>query len=299
MKKNGSIFREKNFFSKARVARAFFDEVYGDPRFTHPSRFVWDHWHLDGQYRQHRALAKQFLPASLYTTLKNELLAYGQENLGCHSISEPWLSYYTEGDFQDLHTDSPHGPWAYVLSLTDWTKRKFSGGDTLILRPEIMNYWANYSRDRGLETADLFDVIPPLFNQLLVFDPRVPHGVRRVSGVHDPRDGRLVVHGWFVHPEPFVVGGHTIRGLTGVLNRELPKLLDDLDLAYVGSGIVTLRVDISASGATRAVSFLTNSLTGDGRAVAAFSRVLSARLRDVKWGRAGRGSRLILPLAFD
>jgi len=39
-----------------------------------------------------------------------------------------------------------------------------------------------------------------------VFDPRIPHGVRTVTGTHDPREGRLVIHGWFVQPRPFIRG---------------------------------------------------------------------------------------------
>ena len=46
-----------------------------------------------------------------------------------------------------------------------------------------------------------------------VFDPRIPHGVRQVTGTHDPREGRLVIHGWFVQPRPFVRGPLPTRAL--------------------------------------------------------------------------------------
>ena len=48
--------------------------------------------------------------------------------------------------------------------------------------------------------------IPPLFNQLTVFDPRIPHGVRLVEGTHDPLHARVVLHGWFTQPSPFISG---------------------------------------------------------------------------------------------
>lgn len=87
-------------------------------------------------------------------------------------------------------------------------------------------------------------LIEPRFNQLTIFDGRIPHAVRQVSsgalqptatptcqlqlqlthasppllcfaplllwgqveGVLDPREGRLVLHGWFTQPSPFFAG---------------------------------------------------------------------------------------------
>ena len=50
-----------------------------------------------------------------------------------------------------------------------------------------------------------------MFNRLTVFDPRLPHGVRPVEGVRDPRQARLVLHGWFADPEPFFTGAITLH----------------------------------------------------------------------------------------
>lgn len=49
-------------------------------------------------------------------------------------------------------------------------------------------------------------LIEPQFNRLSLFDPRVPHGVVPVHGVHDPREARIVLHGWFAEPEPYFEG---------------------------------------------------------------------------------------------
>lgn len=44
--------------------------------------------------------------------------------------------------------------------------------------------------------------IPPTpLGRCIIFDPRVPHGVNRVEGTQDPRNGRIVIHGWFNEPE--------------------------------------------------------------------------------------------------
>ena len=51
------------------------------------------------------------------------------------------------------------------------------------------------ARRRGLELPQLMSLVEPHFNQLTVFDPRFPHGVRPVSGTKDPLRSRLVLHG--------------------------------------------------------------------------------------------------------
>src|SRR5690606_15692892 len=193
-----------NFSSQARKLRAEFDEVYADPRLTHPKRFLWDDWYLKDQFRHHRTLARSFFSPKYFDGFLKELIGFGQDHLGCHSVSEPWLSYYTDGAEQRLHTDHPHGPWAYVYSLTPNLAR-FSGGETLMLRNQILSFWSDKNENSksgfaksGLEISDICTKIPARFNQLLIFDPRIPHGVEQVRGPFDPREGRLVIHGWFV-----------------------------------------------------------------------------------------------------
>jgi len=304
---NRGISVEKSFLSEARALRAHVESVYGDPRYSHPKRFVWDHWELPGQFRQHRALARDFFPPALYKKLCNKLVSYGQNQLGCHSISEPWISYYTEGDFQDLHIDSPHGPWAYVYSLTNWQSREFSGGETLVLKPEILNYWAHYSRGQGLEKAQLFDVVQSHFNQLLVFDPRRPHGVSRVEGVHQPHLGRIVVHGWFVHPQPFVIGGLSEKIVTRTLNQEIPRILNQIREKLMSAaggefrwprGVLTFAVQITTAGRVSKVEIKTNSLIG-GDFETKIAQLFKQSLSQVVFHKSARKTLLVLSIVLD
>ena len=62
--------------------------------------------------------------------------------------------------------------------------------------------------------APQVELVEPRFNRMTVFDPRLPHGVPVVEGTHDPREGRLVLHGWFNEPSPFFSGG--VRSLPRV-----------------------------------------------------------------------------------
>ncbi len=54
------------------------------------------------------------------------------------------MSYYIDGCSQDLHCDNPQGPFAYVLSLTKWDIRRFTGGETMILKPRVLNFWQGF-----------------------------------------------------------------------------------------------------------------------------------------------------------
>ena len=54
---------------------------------------------------------------------------------------------------QELHADVPQGPWSFVYSLTD--NAGFTGGDTLLLRRAVLNYWNGFDDQRALECDDL------------------------------------------------------------------------------------------------------------------------------------------------
>lgn len=296
----------KNFLpaQSARALRHEFLQVFSDPRRSHPKRFLWDHWFIENQYRMHRTPARDFFSDKKFEILCNALVRYGQEQLGCHSISQPWLSYYVDGDFQSLHTDAPHGPWAYVYSLTDWERRAFTGGETLIQKPETLNYWLNYSRTSGLEHNNFFNSVPARFNQLTVFDPRLPHGVAPVRGTYEPTQGRLVVHGWFVNPEPFVTGAlakHNLKPLIHAINISWSDILKNSYRDKNLLGTLILRLIVLASGKIAKVHVLTNTLVDiqTSEIATRLPKLLAARSRELLLPRAKGSSELTLPLIFD
>ena len=67
-----------------------------------------------------------------------------------------------EGDvrLQELHADSPHGPWAFVLSLTDWEHRGFTGGETVIFKPHMLDFWSSFDPAKGFEFKDMVCTSP-------------------------------------------------------------------------------------------------------------------------------------------
>lgn len=289
------------FAPEAPKLRGAFDARFANPRSTAGDRFVWDYWHVPGQYTALRTPAWTYFPRSLYAQFHNRLVAWGRETLGCHDISPPWLSLYVEGCRQELHGDLPHGPWAFVFSLTNWRGRAFRGGETLLLRDDVLDFWHDFASVRGVEEGELVRAVEPKFSRLTVFDPRIPHGVRQVTGTHDPREGRLVIHGWFVQPRPFVRGPLPAR----VLGQRIADLMGSLG-AWIGdlpiAGLFSVAFDVDRGGTVRRVRALSDTT----RVPRALERARVALVRKIRgeigrWelGRQKGPSTVTLPLVFE
>lgn len=152
------------------------------------------------------------------------------------------------------------GPWAFVLSLTDWEARRFTGGETTILRPSTLDHWRGFDAAAGAETPQLLALVAPLLGQLAVFDPRLPHGVRMVEGCRDPRAARVVVHGWFAPPTPFFEGALEEDAATPALNAALGPLYQELAELPAVVGTLVARIGVQGDGRVAALSFLPHNL---------------------------------------
>lgn len=294
-----SVLTVDRFAPEAPALRAVFDDRFADPRSTRGDRFVWDFWHVPGQYSHLRTPAWTYFPRALYAAFHNRLVAWGRETLGCHDISPPWLSCYIDGCGQQLHGDLPHGPFAFVLSLT--RGRAFTGGQTLLLRDEVLDFWDDFRSVRAVEEGELVRAVEPRFNRLVVFDPRIPHGVREVRGTRDPREGRLVIHGWFVQPRPFVRGplrAAALAARTDELLGELPALLGDLPLA----GLLALAFDVTRTGGVTKARVLSDTTrvprVFERERTRVIARIVAA-LRTWRFGAQRGVSRVTLPLVFE
>jgi hypothetical protein len=297
-----SIVVEDAFFPGARALRRHFEQRFSNPRAATADRFVWDFWHVPGQYTALRTPAWTFFPKGLYDRFHQRLAWWGRRALGCHDVSPPWLSCYVDGCEQRLHGDLPHGAFAFVYSLTPWAGRAFRGGETLLLREEVLDYWEGFVSARSLEEPELMREVQPRFNRLTVFDGRLPHAVRRVSGVQDPREGRLVVHGWFVQPRPFVEGPLPVEAL----ERAIPALLEAgttaLAPGVAPAGLVSLSFRVTPTGKSTQARLLCDTTRVPAHQEGARRRFVSALLSSVKrlsFPRQRGASRVTLPLVFE
>lgn len=286
----------------ARQLRAHFDARFADPRRATRDRFVWDPWHVAGQYTALRTPAWEFFPKRQLDAFVQRLAWWGRRTLGCHDVSPPWLSCYVGGCEQRLHGDLPHGHWAFVFSLTRWDERTFRGGETLVLRDEVLDFWRGFASTRAVEEPELLEEIAPRFNRLVVFDPRLPHAVRRVDGSMDPREGRLVIHGWFVQPRPFIEGPLKPAALEGAIAALTETIAPLLEAGFPIAGLLSLGFTVTRTGAVSSLRVLSDTTRVPGELEPErrrFLRSIQKRLESFRFTTQRTASRVTLPLVFE
>ena len=162
-----------------------------------------------------------------------------------------------------------------MFSLTRWDTRSFRGGETLLARDRLLNFWSRAEPDADMEEEDLLETVPARFNQLTVFDARFPHGVRRLEGTRDPIEGRIAIHGWFREPRILLADRiaspattEALQAAAATIGRGAPREV---------AGLVTARVGFAASGRVEKVTVLSDMLYPPAPAVVeAFRQELMA-----------------------
>jgi len=186
------VERVADFFDEARQLRLAYDAHFQRPFRQGDAAQIWNYWHVPGLYTYLRTGARRILPESLLRRFVRRLEDWAFETLDARvSVSPPLLSIYVNGCRQGFHNDRLNGDWGYVYSLTRWLERRFEGGETLLLRDEVFAG----ETTAALTQSDLCLVVPPQWNQLLVFDDDIIHGVEVVQGSMNPLDCRVVLHG--------------------------------------------------------------------------------------------------------
>jgi hypothetical protein len=300
------------FGSKAMLLRRRFEEVMADPEAPRsPERFSWDWWHVPGRYTHLRTPAARFFSKELIEGFRSELQAWGRSELGCGEISPIWLSLYVEGCEQNWHADHPHGPWAFVYSLTP-KSNAFRGGETQLLRPEVLSRWS-FTAQGEFHADAIIEKIAPKFSRLIAFDPRIPHGVTRVEGTRDPLVGRLVLHGWFTPPQIHIDGPlkpQQIRDFLKQLDVEIFHLLQGDSASnskvriWSSSGHAAFRLRVLASGKIQSFETLADSLRAptpeqEVRDRKQLVTVMKKLVNRVRFPTRPRGSTITLPLSFE
>lgn len=294
------ILKINQFYPEAEQLRSHFEERFSEPKINHEGRFVWDYWHVPDQYTLMRTPAYYYFPQKVYQSFHRYLVEWGQKNLGCHNISAPWLSYYVDGCKQELHSDVPHGPWAFVFSISP-KKIKYQGGETLILKPQVLNYWQNFIEETDREVNSFVDRVASPYNRLTVFDPRYPHGVTEVKGVKDPRDGRVVIHGWFVEPRPYVVGPLKVNQVQKPISHALEYLQEILQQVGDVHGTMSLRLSVMSTGEVSQLKWLTNTVVGlqaGNQQVRLLKKMIEKLFVQLKFANSKGKSEITIPLLF-
>lgn len=264
-----------------------FDETL-DP--FDPVRFAWERWHVADQFSELRAPARSVFSTDAMAAFEERLLAWLGWTTGLSLLGgPPWVSALCDGDFQGLHRDTPNGTLTFSFGLGHGP---FAGGDTLIARPELTDYWRTGSHRANRADMPLFDEVPPRFNRLIAFDSRVPHMIRRVEGPHHPRGGRVAVEGW-VRPAGCVTRGDVdatradevmARSLAGIA----PAACAGVD------GLVAVGTDCVHGKLVGAREVFRTLVRTDERGNVA--RATAAIVRAVRAARASGSGRLVVPV---
>jgi len=293
---------EDSFYTGAKTLRDVFDQKMGTKDMAENERFVWDYWYHENKYVHFRTPAMHFFGEDLFSDFANYLVEWGQKTLGCNSITAPWLSYYTDGCKQELHGDIPHGPWAYVFSIT-LNPELFEGGDTVLLKDKIMNYWKHSGDFDGLNHEDIFESIRPEFNRLTVFDGRIPHGVSRVDGSKDPLKARIVLHGWFTEPCPNVFGSLDPEKASESINEVFDLIEPDLATLPSLSGTLSTRIALNEDGSVDSVRKLMSSLQcrelSEQNISEKVLEILKTKLKTFRFEKNDGNSYITLPIVFS
>lgn len=291
-----------NFFPQAKSLRQEFDSILDTSRSPHPKRFSWDYWHVPEQYSLLRTPAQGFFSKRLIENFQQYLLNYAKDHLGCVGITPLWLSCYIEGCKQGWHSDVPHGPFAFVFSLTPSGRRRFTGGETLILKNSTLNFWNNFiDNTKGIEEKNLMHKVQSKFNRLTVFDSRCPHSVSVVRGTNDPRQGRLVMHGWFTHPQPFVEGSLSRQQSQETIDSIYRVLIPKINSYGKFHGVLTIKLTVLANGRISGFNKLINTLRPITSASASpkfIENMVKRELKFFTFYKCKRPSKITLPLVF-
>jgi 2OG-Fe(II) oxygenase superfamily len=224
----------------ARQMRSAIEQHFSKPNQQGAAHEVWNYWHVPETYTYLRTNPEKVIPREQVARFMQLLKSWTWGEMGMDSPYWPFLSMYVDGCKQEMHNDSTNGRFAYVYSLTK-PDRLTTGGETVVFHE------GNFFRDNLHQSKagrGFFDLVPPLFNRLVVFDDRIPHAVKMVQGVMDPLEARFVFHG-HINETPLHVEGALSEA--AVLQTLAPNLAEFSALPDY-HGPLVLRFAINALG---------------------------------------------------
>ena len=289
----------EDFFPEAEALRQAIDEHFSNPHRHDTQRHqIWNYWFVPGLYTYLRTLPEKVFGPELAQRFFDHLRRYAFETYGLGKAHWPYLSLYVAGCQQGLHNDARNGRLGYVYSLTRWDKRSFSGGETLLLKEDPWSETGTVAKPKA--GVGFYHLVPQQFNQLLVFDDRIPHAVPRIEGTMDPCAGRFAVHGHFAESGITIDGGLGGAEITSALVRIITDLKHRQEKARDRHhGLVVLRATIDPSGRSGPAVILLDRVLPLRRDVPVFeSSTLTDLLSGYRFPPTDVPSRITVPIVF-
>ena len=117
----------------------------------------------------------------------------------------------------------------------------------------------------------------------------------------DPREARLVLHGWFTDPKPFLAGALSARQAAPVLDEAVETVVAGIADLGQWHGVLSLRILVAASGAVTGVEILADTLVpvaGDPAGGGRIRNLARRKFESLRFPRAKGKSSITLPLLF-
>jgi hypothetical protein len=127
----------QEFFDEADAMRDSLDTCFKDP---YQHKINWGYFCDPNLYAYLRTRPQEVFQTDIFDRFMQHLRHWCVENLGLVPMRVPFLNLMINGCRLGLHSDFHNGAFGYVFSLTRWKVRKFSGGETLLMRdggPEL------------------------------------------------------------------------------------------------------------------------------------------------------------------
>ena len=254
---------------------------------------VWNYWHVPGLYTYLRTSPEKVIRNEKVEAFVERLRTWTAMTLGLAGVTLPYLSLYVPGCVQGLHNDSNNGRLGYVYSLTR-NDRKTIGGETVLVQDRDL-FRGNL--DRAEAGVGLYDLVPPQFNRLTLFDDRIPHAVQRIEGSMDPLEGRFVLHGHV--SEAGVVAQGEIAA--NVIEDEVVEVLVDL-WSGPGEGVhgpLVFSIEIAPSGEIEQIRPIFDRLaTNDSVDLDSVRAVAAERIQALRFPEGSSPTLANIPLIF-
>jgi hypothetical protein len=283
-----------DFFDEAETMREILDARFKDP---YTDSIPWYYFCDPSMYTYLRAAPQAVFPKEVFNRFMDRLRMWCIENLGLTPMHLPYLHLMVNGCRLGLHSDFHNGAFGYVYSLTRWDQRRFSGGETLLLRDGIPSY-----KKHHVHGDVLYELIPAKFNQLLVFDDRIVHATPTVEGSMDPLDGRIAMVGHIRAMSPVVRGALREADVRGVILEALPHLRDRVRSYRDVQGTASYRLAVAPAGVVESVTMLTdNVLTpvtgyGPSDSVGAVKSLIQQAIAALRFPASDGRSTVIVPV---
>jgi hypothetical protein len=288
-----------DFFAEVDRLRQGVEAHFAEPhKQTTVAHQLWNYWFVPGTYTYLKTMPERVIEPEIVQRFVTRLSDVAFERWGLATVYWPYLSLYVAGCYQALHNDASAARLGYVYSLTRWDKRNFVGGETLLFRED--GYFATGAIARPGATATFYDLVPANYNQLLVFDDRIPHAVPRLEGTMNPIEGRIVMHGHLGEAEWSVRGGLKAAEAAPVVDAALAA---ERARAPAGAyhGLLSVRLFVAPDGRVSEARPLLDrvmKLAPDPTIPPFDSAPVLARLRDLRLPPAAAASDITLPIAY-